>query len=136
MKKIPKGCNASFFTFIPKILNPKSIKDFRLISLIGCQYKIIGKLLSNRLSEVISPVVSGEQSAFIKDRQILDGPFILNEVVAWAKAKKKQLMISKVDFEKAFDSLSHGIIYWRLWILWVLVVVGLGQLLFLLGLQC
>ncbi|GKA19920.1 RNA-directed DNA polymerase, eukaryota [Tanacetum coccineum] len=37
-------------------------------------------------------------------RQILDGPFILNEVLQWCKTKAKQAMIFKVDFEKAFDS--------------------------------
>lgn len=43
---IPKGCNASFFTLIPKVRDPKNVIDFRPISLIGCQYKIIGKLFS------------------------------------------------------------------------------------------
>nr|GEY76113.1 hypothetical protein [Tanacetum cinerariifolium] len=38
------------------------------------------------------------------DRQILDGPFILNELVQWSKKKKKQTMVFKVDFEKAYDS--------------------------------
>ncbi|GKF39074.1 hypothetical protein Tco_0119135, partial [Tanacetum coccineum] len=37
-------------------------------------------------------------------RQILDGPFILNEVLQWCKVKKKQSLIFKVDFEKAYDS--------------------------------
>ncbi|GJZ98267.1 RNA-directed DNA polymerase, eukaryota, reverse transcriptase zinc-binding domain protein [Tanacetum coccineum] len=49
-------------------------------------------------------IVNEVQSAFVADRQILDGPFILNEVVQWCKAKKKQAMIFKVDFEKAYDS--------------------------------
>nr|GEZ57675.1 RNA-directed DNA polymerase, eukaryota, reverse transcriptase zinc-binding domain protein [Tanacetum cinerariifolium] len=49
-------------------------------------------------------IVSDAQSAFIKGRQILDGPFILNEVMQWCKHKKKQALIFKVDFEKAFDS--------------------------------
>ena len=79
---IPKGCNASFFTIIPKVKDPKTPNDFRHISLIGCQYKIIGKILANCLLEVIHSVVSLKQSAFIKGRQILDGPFLLNELVA------------------------------------------------------
>ncbi|GJR30322.1 RNA-directed DNA polymerase, eukaryota [Tanacetum coccineum] len=40
----------------------------------------------------------------ITDRQILDGPFILNEVLQWCKSKKNQSLIFKVDFEKAYDS--------------------------------
>nr|GEV68022.1 RNA-directed DNA polymerase, eukaryota [Tanacetum cinerariifolium] len=49
-------------------------------------------------------LVNEIQSAFIANRQILDGPFILNELIQWCKAKKKQSMIFKVDFEKASDS--------------------------------
>nr|GEY33898.1 putative RNA-directed DNA polymerase, eukaryota, reverse transcriptase zinc-binding domain protein [Tanacetum cinerariifolium] len=53
---------------------------------------------------VLGVIVSKVQSAFIADRQILDGPFILNEVIQWCKSKKKQSLIFKVDFEKAYDS--------------------------------
>ena len=71
-----------FSLLFQKLKTQKTAKDYRHISLIGCQYKIIGKLLANRLVEVIHSVFSLEQSAFIKGRQILDGPFLLNEVVA------------------------------------------------------
>ncbi|GJX06753.1 RNA-directed DNA polymerase, eukaryota, reverse transcriptase zinc-binding domain protein [Tanacetum coccineum] len=49
-------------------------------------------------------IVNDVQSAFVANRQILDGPFILNELFQWCKKKKKQTMIFKVDFEKAYDS--------------------------------
>ncbi|GJU69615.1 retrovirus-related pol polyprotein from transposon TNT 1-94 [Tanacetum coccineum] len=80
--QFPIGCNPSIISLIPKISNAKFVKDFRPISLIGCQYKIVGKILANRLSMVIDDLVSSEQSAFIKGRQILDGPMILNEVMS------------------------------------------------------
>ncbi|GKB17175.1 RNA-directed DNA polymerase, eukaryota [Tanacetum coccineum] len=67
-------------------------------------YKIIAKILANRLVGVLGDIVNEVQSAFISDRQILDGPFILNEVIQWCKSKKKQSLIFKVDFEKAYDS--------------------------------
>ncbi|GKD94613.1 RNA-directed DNA polymerase, eukaryota [Tanacetum coccineum] len=101
---IPKGCNSSFIALIPKSSNANLVKDFRPISLIGSLYKIIAKILANRLVGVLDNIVSEVQSAFIADRQILDGPFILNEVLQWCKTKAKQAMIFKVDFEKAFDS--------------------------------
>ncbi|GKC85761.1 putative RNA-directed DNA polymerase, eukaryota, reverse transcriptase zinc-binding domain protein [Tanacetum coccineum] len=123
----PKGCNSSFIALIPKVFNATLVTDFRPISLIGCQYKILGKILANHLSMVIGSCISPEQSAFIKGRNILDGPLILNEVIEWYRKRKKQLMIFKVDFEKAFDSLRWDFLYlvmaklgfgirWRNWI--------------------
>ncbi|GJT29360.1 putative RNA-directed DNA polymerase, eukaryota, reverse transcriptase zinc-binding domain protein [Tanacetum coccineum] len=81
---LPHESNSSFFTLIPKVSNPIFIKDFRLIYLIGVHYRIIAKILANRLAKVIDNIVSPKQSAFITDRQILDGPLILSEIVEWA----------------------------------------------------
>ncbi|GKB82490.1 RNA-directed DNA polymerase, eukaryota, reverse transcriptase zinc-binding domain protein [Tanacetum coccineum] len=53
---------------------------------------------------LIQDIVNEVQSAFVADRQILDGPFILNEVLQWCKLKKKHSFILKIDFEKAYDS--------------------------------
>ncbi|GJS79063.1 RNA-directed DNA polymerase, eukaryota [Tanacetum coccineum] len=94
----PKGCNSSFVALIPKVTDAKFVNDFRPISLIGCVYKVVTKVLANRLALVISDLVSDTQSAFVAGRQILDGPFILNEILHWCKRKKKQAMFFKVDF--------------------------------------
>nr|GFC73910.1 RNA-directed DNA polymerase, eukaryota, reverse transcriptase zinc-binding domain protein [Tanacetum cinerariifolium] len=58
---------------------------------------------ANRLVGVLEDIVNEVQSAFIAERQILDGPFFLNEVLQWCKLKKKQSLVFKVDFEKAYD---------------------------------
>ncbi|GKB16238.1 RNA-directed DNA polymerase, eukaryota, partial [Tanacetum coccineum] len=89
---------------IPKVPDAKFVTDFRPISLIGCVYKVVTKILANRLATVISDLVSDIQSAFVANRQILDGPFILNELLTWCKKKKKQALVFKVDFAKAYDS--------------------------------
>ncbi|GJY08314.1 RNA-directed DNA polymerase, eukaryota, reverse transcriptase zinc-binding domain protein, partial [Tanacetum coccineum] len=80
---LPRGCNCSFITLILKIQDSKVVKDFRPITLIGSIYKIIAKILANRLSFIISDLISDVQSAFITNRQILDGPFILNELLSY-----------------------------------------------------
>nr|GFC51160.1 RNA-directed DNA polymerase, eukaryota, reverse transcriptase zinc-binding domain protein [Tanacetum cinerariifolium] len=77
----PKGCNSSFIALIPKVLDAKFVSDFRHISLIGCVYKVVTKILANRLMKVVSDLVSDTQSAFVAGRQILDGPFILDELL-------------------------------------------------------
>nr|GEV04155.1 RNA-directed DNA polymerase, eukaryota [Tanacetum cinerariifolium] len=102
----PKGCNASFIALIPKMQDAKVVKGYRPISLIGSLYKIIAKILANRLVVVLIDLVSEVQYAFIANRQIIDGPFILNELIQWCKSKKKQTMIFKIDFEEAYDSVK------------------------------
>jgi len=125
--KLVKGINSTFIVLIPKVDNPQRLNDFRPISLVGSMYKIMAKLLANRLRMVISSVVSETQSAFVKNRQILDGILIANEVVGEARKFKKELLLFKVDFEKAYDSVDWGYldsvmegmsfpVLWRKWI--------------------
>ncbi|GJS72037.1 RNA-directed DNA polymerase, eukaryota [Tanacetum coccineum] len=101
--QFPKGSNSSFITLIPKTQEAKMMKDFRPITLIGSLYKIIAKILAIRMGAVLEDLVNDVQSAFVAKRQILGGPFILNELFQWYKMKKKHSMIFKVDFEKAYD---------------------------------
>ena len=53
--------------------------------------------------EVLSDTISMTQEAFVKDRQILDVVLVANEAVEEYRAKKKQGLVFKVDFEKAYD---------------------------------
>nr|GEV04165.1 RNA-directed DNA polymerase, eukaryota [Tanacetum cinerariifolium] len=82
------GCNSSFIALIPKTLNPKSVGEYRPISLIGSIYKVVMKILANRLSTVIPDIISNVQIAFLPNRKILDGPFIINELLARCHQKK------------------------------------------------
>ncbi|RVW15175.1 LINE-1 reverse transcriptase-like [Vitis vinifera] len=80
--------------------------DFRPISLLGGLYKLLAKVLANRLKRVIGKVVSSAQNAFVMGRQILDASLIANEVIdSWQKRKEKGL-ICKLDIEKAYDSIN------------------------------
>lgn len=91
---------------IPKVKNPKEVKDFRPISLVSIVYKILSKILANRMKKVLPGIISPSQSAFIKNRQIMDGPLIVNEVIDWAKHNKKSIFIFKSDIAKAYDTVS------------------------------
>jgi hypothetical protein len=125
--KLTRGINTTFIALIPKVETPQRLSDFRPISLVGCLYKILAKVLANRLRLVMSSVISETQTAFVKDRQILDGILIANEVVDEASKSNKELLMFKVDFEKAFDSVDwvyldtvmHKMgfpLLWRKWI--------------------
>jgi hypothetical protein len=66
--KLSKGINSTFIALIPKVDNPQKLNDFRPISLVGSLYKILAKVLANRLRQVVGSVVSEVQSAFVKER--------------------------------------------------------------------
>ena len=83
-------------------------------------------MLAGRLKEVINSVISKTQTGFIKGRSIIEGPLVVNEIIEGAKKVKKQTMLLKVDFEKAFDTINWDYIEdiqtqffgdkWRAWI--------------------
>ncbi|XP_058776651.1 uncharacterized protein LOC131650971 [Vicia villosa] len=109
---LPKAVSASFIALIPKCLNPQSLTDYRPICLISSVYRIISKLLATRLKGVVDKLVSLHQSAFVPNRGLQDGVLVLNEVVDYAKRNKKELFLFKVDFEKAFDSVSWDYLFY------------------------
>ncbi|KAJ9555268.1 hypothetical protein OSB04_009882 [Centaurea solstitialis] len=104
--ELGRGCNASFLTLIPKVDAPSNLGEFRPISLIGSFYKILAKILAERIKGVMGKIINSSQSAFIKGRYILDGILVANEVVDFVKKKKNAGFIFKVDFEKAYDSVE------------------------------
>ena len=77
------------------------IKYYRPISTIGCIYKVVAKLLANRMRRVLPDLVGDTQTAFVQGRQILDGALIANEVVHWVKRRRKQTILMKLDYRKA-----------------------------------
>ncbi|GKV42785.1 hypothetical protein SLEP1_g50152 [Rubroshorea leprosula] len=112
--KLVRGLNSSFITLIPKKVNAVELKDYRPISLIGCVYKLLAKVLANRLKSMISEIVSDTQSTFVGGRQLVDGVLVLNEVVDEVKKRKKPAFVFKADFEKAYDCVDWSFLDWMM----------------------
>jgi hypothetical protein len=94
---------------------------------VGSLYKILARVLENRLRMVVGKVIFEAQTTFVKDKKILDGVLIANEVVDEARKLKKDLLLFKVDLEKAYDSVDGNYldavmgkmafpVLWRKWI--------------------
>ena len=96
-----KSLNNTFLVLLPKKGEAEELGDFRPISLLGGLYKLLAKVLANRIKKVIGKVVSPDQNAFVMGRQILEASLIANEVIdSWQKRGEKGL-ICKLDIEKA-----------------------------------
>jgi len=119
--------NASFICLIPKKERSLKLKDFRPIILVTSLYKIMAKVLANRLKGVLSGTISSSQSAFIEGRQILDAVLVANEVVDDYKRRRLEGVLFKVDFEKTYDYVDWNFLdfmleskgfgsRWRKWI--------------------
>jgi exonuclease III len=103
-----KEFNHTNIALIPKMDNPSMVHHFRPISLTNFNYKIISKILSNRLKPLLHKIVSPMQSAFLKGRSIHDNTILAHEVFHSMKQKRGNggLMALKLDMEKAFDSME------------------------------
>ena len=101
-----RSLNSTFMVLIPKRVGVEDLKDFRPISLTGSIYKLIAKVLANRLKKVMNKLVNLAQNAFVEGRQILDVSLIANEVIDSMLKKKEKGVLCKLDIEKAYDNIN------------------------------
>ena len=101
-----KSLNASFLALIPKKVDIVEVKDFRTISLASEIYKIISKVLANRLCRVVHKLILDSQNAFLKGRQILDFVLIAFECIDSRLKLGVPSVLCKLDVEKSYDHVS------------------------------
>lgn len=122
-----RSFNSSHITLIPKVDSPMNISDYRPISPLNSSIKLLTKILANRLQPIITKWVHKNQYGFIHTRTIQD-------CLAWAfeyfhicHHSRKETVIIKIDFEKAFDKIEHQAMltlfkakgFGQKWILWM-----------------
>jgi Reverse transcriptase (RNA-dependent DNA polymerase) len=109
---LPAMIARSNMVLVPKISEPKKVTYFRPISVCNVLYKVISKILCNRLKPYISQLVGNNQNAFIPGRDIADNVILMREVVHFLRSSrfKHNIFCLKCDLSKAFDRIRWDFI--------------------------
>ncbi|XP_028945660.1 uncharacterized protein [Malus domestica] len=101
-----RSINSTYLVLIPKVPTPELVSQYRPISLCNFSFKILSKVLANRLQPLLPLLISPMQNVFIADRQIQENLGLAHELFHFLKLRKtkqKFEMCVKLDMQKAYD---------------------------------
>uniref|UniRef100_A0A671PCM7 Reverse transcriptase domain-containing protein n=1 Tax=Sinocyclocheilus anshuiensis TaxID=1608454 RepID=A0A671PCM7_9TELE len=87
------------------------LKNYRPITMLNTDLKILSKVLANRLKEVMPSIIETNQAYSIKGRDIADTTMSIKDTIRYITEKKKDGFIISLDFEKAFDRVEHDFLF-------------------------
>ncbi|KAI3459158.1 hypothetical protein Pfo_015821 [Paulownia fortunei] len=109
---MPRSYTATSLVLIPKSDSPTTWNDFRPISLCNVTNKIITKILSSRLENLLPRIIAPSQSGFVKGRLISDNILLAQELIHNINAKRKHDNVAfKLDMAKAYDRTQWAFLY-------------------------
>jgi len=98
--------NSTFIALVPKFDSPSSFNEFRPISLCNCLYKIMAKIIANRIKPILSCHISPKKFAFLEYCKIHEAIGTAQEAIHSIQSKNLKGIILKIDLAKAFDRVS------------------------------
>lgn len=87
------------------------LKNWRPITLLNVDCKLFSKLLANRMSVVLGEVIHPDQTCGIPGRKITDSLVLIRDTICYARDRNIRLVVLNLDFEKAFDRVSHQYLF-------------------------
>ena len=109
---LPTSTNSTILTLVPKFPGATKISGFRPISCLNTVYKVISRLLVARVKPFLQDLILPCQTAFVKDRLLVENTVLASELVhGYHKNKGPKRIIIKVDIAKAFDTLSWEFLF-------------------------
>ena len=87
------------------------MKNWRPVTLLNTDYKILTKTLSRRIEKALPDIIHQDQFGFIKGRYIGEPVRFVQDLINKYDEEKKEGIIMQLDFEKAFDSIEWNFIF-------------------------
>ena len=112
LKRTPKTWNNAIICLIRKRKDKlEYLKYWRPISLLCTDYKILTKILANRIKQMLPNIISQEQNCTIPGRTIFNNLFLTRDLIKYSKEKNPSFYILQVDQEKAFDKIDRPFLF-------------------------
>ena len=109
--RMPESMRQAVITCVYKTGKREDITNWRPISLLNYDYKILTKVLANRLQGSLTDIISTEQTAAIRDRTRIENLQLNRDIISYANANELEVSIITLDQEKAFDRVGRELLF-------------------------
>ncbi|KAL3691489.1 hypothetical protein R1sor_005140 [Riccia sorocarpa] len=103
--------NKGVIKLIPKEGDLMLLKSWRPISLLTTTYKIIARIIAQRLKPMLPGIVDSQQTGFVAGRSIVENVLSLRLAQEWAAVTTQKVMFVRLDFQKAYDRVSYNYLW-------------------------
>ncbi|CAM4546103.1 unnamed protein product, partial [Lepidochelys olivacea] len=105
---LPLSCRRVVLTLLPKKGDLHDLRNWRPVSLLSTDYKIVAKAISLRLGSVMADVIHPDQTYTVPGRSIFDNLFLVRDLLELGRRDGLSFALLSLDQEKAFDRVDHG----------------------------
>lgn len=121
LNMLPKSCQRAVLSLIPKKRDLLMLKNWRPVSVLTTDYKILSKCFVKRLKKVLDKLIFEDQAYCIPKKSIYDNLFLMRDILRYTKLYNVDFGIVSLDQEKAFDRVDHHYLFY------VLKCYGFGE---------
>uniref|UniRef100_A0AAQ4RMD0 Reverse transcriptase domain-containing protein n=1 Tax=Gasterosteus aculeatus aculeatus TaxID=481459 RepID=A0AAQ4RMD0_GASAC len=108
---MPMSCRRAVITLLPKKGNPQDIGNWRPVSLLCVDYKLLSKVFASRLREAMEQVIHRDQTYCVPGRSMVDNVYLIRDVLEVSSSLGNNTGLISLDQEKAFDRVEHNFLW-------------------------
>ncbi|CAM2104296.1 unnamed protein product [Caretta caretta] len=104
---LPLSCRRAMLTLLPKKWDLHDLRNWRPVSLLSMDYKVVAKVISLWLGSVLADVIHPDQTYTVLGRSIFDNLYLVRDLLELGCRDGLSFALLSLDQEKAFDRVDH-----------------------------